>query len=192
MHSGAMVVTRSEIMARVRATHTEPELALRSALWSLGLRYRLHARVEGIRPDLVFKGRKAAVFVDGCFWHGCPKHYSRPRSHSAYWADKLAANVERDHLQTTRLEAAGWRVLRVWEHELWENMDAVASEVVAVVEDPQWSSPQSWRVLHVAEVEGDANQERRTLCLLRDLDVQRDVIGPRVSGKARPRRKRGG
>ena len=69
------------------------------------------------RPDLVFTSAKLAVFVDGCFWHGCPEHGSKPKKNTSYWNPKIARNVERDQEQNERLEQAGWRVLRFWEHD---------------------------------------------------------------------------
>ena len=109
---------RSANMSRIRGANTTPELLLRKALWNEGLRYRLHLRVEGSRPDLVFASRRLVVFVDGCFWHGCPQHYVRPRARSAFWADKLTVNTSRDRTQTIRLIEKRWRVLRFWEHEI--------------------------------------------------------------------------
>src|SRR4051812_21964937 len=115
-----MALTRSEQMARIRGVNTTPELRLRARLWSTGLRYRLHLRTPAGRPDLVIPGAQVAVYIDGCQWHGCPKHYVRPRSKDEFWAAKLHENVARDLRQTQQLEALGWRVLRFWEHEVWE------------------------------------------------------------------------
>jgi len=70
------------------------------------------------KPDFVFPKRRVAVFVDGCFWHGCPQHATKPRNNAAFWRKKLAANKARDRLVTRTLRHAGWRVLRIWEHEL--------------------------------------------------------------------------
>lgn len=108
-----------------RRTDTKPEVALRSELHRRGLRFRKDhpIRVEGrrpIRPDVVFTRARVAVFVDGCFWHRCPKHGNDPRSNSSYWGPKLARNVERDREVNTRLAAAGWRVVRIWEHSVGE------------------------------------------------------------------------
>lgn len=104
-----------------RRTDTRPELRLRSALHRRGLRFRkdllLRIGELKVRPDVVFPRRKLAVFVDGCFWHGCPLHQHMPRRNQAYWAPKLKANVERDHRVDRALDAAGWGVVRVWEHE---------------------------------------------------------------------------
>jgi DNA mismatch endonuclease, patch repair protein len=110
-------LTRSEIMKRVRQKNSGAELALRSALHAEGLRFRIHRRVEGVAVDIAFIGAKVAVLVDGCFWHGCPAHATYPKSNTSYWLPKLEANKERDLRQTTRLEQAGWRVVRVWEHD---------------------------------------------------------------------------
>ena len=71
-----------------------------------------------VRPDFVFPHRRLAVFVDGCFWHGCPKHETKPKSNAAFWRNKFARNIARDRLVTRTLRRAGWRVLRIWEHEL--------------------------------------------------------------------------
>lgn len=99
---------------------TPAELALRRVLHSRGLRYRVDvAPVPGSRrrADLVFPGPRVAVFVDGCFWHGCPKHATQPKANRQWWADKLAANVARDRSTDELLGDAGWIVIRIWEHE---------------------------------------------------------------------------
>jgi DNA mismatch endonuclease (patch repair protein) len=116
-----------------RKTNTRPELALRSALHRRGLRYRVHLPVTTNRvrvvPDVVFPARKVAVFADGCLWHCCPRHGTRPRSNAAYWVSKLAGNVERDRRVDAALAADGWTVVRIWEHELTE--PELAAERVA-------------------------------------------------------------
>jgi len=107
-------------MRNTASRDTPPELALRRLLHARGLRYRVDARpVKGLnrRADVVFGPVKVAVFVDGCFWHTCPEHGSSPRSNSDWWAEKLRRNVARDRDTDTKLAAAGWIVLRIWEHE---------------------------------------------------------------------------
>jgi DNA mismatch endonuclease (patch repair protein) len=104
-------------MSRVKNKDSEAERALRSALHAEGLRFRLHRRIEGVTVDIVFLGPKVVVFVDGCFWHGCPKHATFPKSNQDYWLPKLAENKERDKRQSKRLREAGWNVIRVWEHD---------------------------------------------------------------------------
>jgi DNA mismatch endonuclease (patch repair protein) len=117
-----------------RRTDTKPELALRRALHKLGYRFRKDYRLdlEGrrVRPDIAFTARRVAVFVDGCFWHACPQHGSKPRANDWYWTPKLARNVERDRAADETLAAAGWQVVRIWEHE---SLDQALTAVIAVV-----------------------------------------------------------
>jgi len=125
---------------------TGPEVALRSALHRAGLRFRKDLRMviggERVRPDIVFTRSQLAVFVDGCFWHGCPEHGEMPASNRDFWEVKISGTRERDRRQTTALEDAGWRVLRVWEHESVH--DALSRIVVALrVEDPTVGRPAS-------------------------------------------------
>jgi DNA mismatch endonuclease (patch repair protein) len=104
-----------------RRRDTGPELLIRSLLHRAGLRFRVDRRltVDGVacRPDIVFSRARVAVFVDGCFWHGCPEHGELPRANRAFWEEKLGRNAERDRRQDAALSAAGWRVVRIWEHE---------------------------------------------------------------------------
>ncbi|MFB7893499.1 very short patch repair endonuclease [Microbacterium sp. NPDC056044] len=99
---------------------TRAELAVRRLVHAAGLRYLVNARPEAdLRrtADILFRGSKVAVFIDGCYWHGCPDHFKPPATNVAYWSAKIARNHERDLDTTARLEARGWRVLRIWEHE---------------------------------------------------------------------------
>ncbi len=99
---------------------TKPELALRRAVHALGLRYFVGRRpVRSVRrtADLVFPRIRLAVFLDGCFWHGCPQHHTVAKTNAAFWADKVAMNRRRDADTDARLATEGWTVLRVWEHE---------------------------------------------------------------------------
>lgn len=116
-----------------RSRDTRPELALRRAVHALSLRYRVAARpVPGLRrtADLVFRGPKVAVFLDGCFWHGCPEHHTVAVRNGAYWAEKVEKNRTRDADTDRRLAEAGWAVLRVWEHE---DPQSAAQRVLALV-----------------------------------------------------------
>jgi DNA mismatch endonuclease (patch repair protein) len=102
------------------ARDTRPEVAVRSAVHALGLRFRKHASpLPGLRcrADLVFTRQRVVVFVDGCFWHGCPEHGVSPTTNSSYWHAKLGGNVDRDRRNDAALADAGWTVVRVWEHE---------------------------------------------------------------------------
>jgi DNA mismatch endonuclease, patch repair protein len=109
------------VMQGNRSRDTRPEVLLRSALHRRGLRFRkdyvIRADGRRCRADVVFTRQQVAVFVDGCFWHGCPEHGRTPRTNHEYWRVKLGRNVERDQQSTTALINAGWKVMRVWEHE---------------------------------------------------------------------------
>lgn len=127
---------RKRCMSRIRGKDTGPELFLRKALWKAGFRYRLYSKLPG-KPDLIFKGRHVAVFVDGCFWHGCPKHATQPKGNEAFWKRKLGGNIERDKINTQVLEAHGWRVLRFWEHQVMSEIDIVIETISSEVKkDP--------------------------------------------------------
>lgn len=107
-------------MSRQRRADTEPELALRRELHRRGIRYfvdRAPIRGQRRRADLVFPRHRIAVYVDGCFWHCCPEHATYPKNNAEWWAEKLAGNVARDRETDAALAAAGWQVIRVWEHE---------------------------------------------------------------------------
>jgi DNA mismatch endonuclease (patch repair protein) len=177
-------------MARVKGKNTSPERLLRSALWRSGLRYRLNYKVPMGRPDMVFPGPKVAVSVDGCFWHGCPIHYSRPRSREEFWSEKLAANVERDIRITLGLESLGWTMVRVWEHEVFSEPDEVVQIVRKAIHGEPLPVERDWRVFRVVPVPQEGEDwERRELRLLRDLDIVRYEVGPRQTGgsKGRPK-----
>lgn len=120
LHPGSSGKGVSRRMQQLGRRDTAPELSLRSALHASGLRYRVAYPVPGIPRrsiDIAFTKRRVAVFVDGCFWHGCPEHGTRPRANKGWWQEKLKANTARDADTTSHLEHLGWHVVRVWEHE---------------------------------------------------------------------------
>lgn len=125
--------TRTSMLGN-RRTGTKPEKALRSALHAAGYRFRKDCRIDlgtvKPRPDIVFTRAKVAVFVDGCYWHSCPEHGTKPTRNADYWTPKLARNVERDRGHDAALLEAGWAVVRVWEHT--PVPEAVATIVAAV------------------------------------------------------------
>jgi DNA mismatch endonuclease, patch repair protein len=107
-------------MKRVRQKHTSAELALRRELHALGLRYRIQVAVLTSPrrvADVAFVGPRVAVFVDGCFWHGCPEHATWPKQNAEFWRAKILANQARDRDTVARLRADGWKAMRVWAHE---------------------------------------------------------------------------
>jgi DNA mismatch endonuclease (patch repair protein) len=108
------------VMRGNRKVDTGPERQVRSLLHASGYRYRTNHRLDlpgaRVRPDIVFTRRRLAVFIDGCFWHRCPEHGTSPRANTHYWGPKLERNVARDQRVDQALRAAGWTVLRIWEH----------------------------------------------------------------------------
>jgi len=115
-------------MSRLKRSGTKPELELRRELHRLGLRFRVNVKDLPGRPDVVFSRARIAVFVDGCFWHGCPQHAVAPKANADWWAAKLNQNRARDVRNDDELSALGWRVVRIWEHD----DPAVAAEGIAV------------------------------------------------------------
>lgn len=125
---------RSRTMAAVPSERTSLEQLLAREMWAIGLRgWRRHVRVEGAKPDFVFSRKRVAVFVDGCFWHGCPECAKRPATNTGYWSTKLARNAARDEEQTTVLAEAGWTVVRFWGHELEKTPATCAATVKQVL-----------------------------------------------------------
>lgn len=184
-------LSRSEQMSRIRGRDTAPERTVRKALWAAGVRYRLQQRTAGGRADLVVAAKKLALFIDGCFWHGCPEHYVRPRSRNAFWDNKLRENVDRDRRQTLALEAQGWRVVRVWEHEVSEQPKAVVDHVLECLAGPCATSRRQWRVVRVEWLDEAADLERRYLEDLRTSESRKIEEGQRSTRKVgRVRRKR--
>jgi DNA mismatch endonuclease (patch repair protein) len=122
------------VMKGNRRRDTKPEIRLRRILHGRGHRFRVDRPIRladrNVRPDIVFGPARVAVFVDGCFWHGCPEHGNTPRTNTNYWPPKLQRNKERDRTTTAELRAAGWLVLRVWEHEDPEVAARLISESV--------------------------------------------------------------
>ncbi|MFC0130845.1 very short patch repair endonuclease [Ralstonia solanacearum] len=126
---------RSARMGRIRQSGTNIELRLRHALWATGLRYRINvaARLPG-KPDIVFVSAKVAIFVDGCFWHGCPTHGTKPASNAAFWEEKIRRNQQRDRQVDCALSAAGWYVVRLWEHEVKKDLAACVNRIREAVQ----------------------------------------------------------
>lgn len=124
--------TRKKMVGN-RSRDTKPELRVRSLLHKGGLRYRVNQRpLPELRrtADIVFRKARVAVFIDGCFWHGCPDHYRQPSTNTEYWSDKVKGNKRRDLETDACLAEAGWTVLRHWEHE---DPEGVADQVEAAV-----------------------------------------------------------
>lgn len=122
-------------MRAVRTKDTAPEKAIRLLLYRSGLRYRVNVQpVRNLnrRADIVFRSVKVAVFVDGCFWHGCPKHGTQAKANAEFWRKKIERNKERDAETNRLLKRAGWKVIRVWEHE---NPQQAAKKICKVIQN---------------------------------------------------------
>lgn len=128
---------RSKNMAAIRSKNTGPELLLRRTLWRMGLRFftapgweRLTGHMLPGKPDLILPSARLVVFVDGCFWHGCPEHYRAPEDNQEYWKNKLVRNRIRDEQVNQELEEAGWRVIRLWAHDLRKGGHNIVAQTV--------------------------------------------------------------
>jgi DNA mismatch endonuclease (patch repair protein) len=123
--------TRSRVMSKIRSEQTGGEIALRRYLWRKGWRgYRINVNGLPGKPDIAYISKKVAIFVDGCFWHKCPRCYSEPKSNRDYWIPKIQMNIERDRQQNVKLENLGWTVVRIWEHEIEQNIDECTERVI--------------------------------------------------------------
>ncbi len=128
-------------MQAIRSRDTKPERLIRRLVHATGLRYRVAAKpLPDLRrtADMVFRTAKVAVFIDGCYWHGCPEHYVAPKTNPGYWSDKVARNMARDRDTDQRLTEAGWLVLRFWEHQ---DSDACALSIVNAVRERRRALP---------------------------------------------------
>ena len=128
---------RSALMARIRGRDTGPEMTVRRLLHGLGYRFRLHSCDLPGRPDVVFRSRRVAIFVHGCFWHrhDCGLAYM-PKTRQQFWREKFDRNVRRDQEVRDELEAAGWRVIVVWECQL-EQLSALSARLIRSLETPR-------------------------------------------------------
>ncbi|MBL8909278.1 MAG: very short patch repair endonuclease [Archangium sp.] len=177
-----MALTRSENMSRIRSADTEPELIVRRALTAAGLRYRLHQKTPGGKADLVMPSQKFALFIDGCFWHGCPEHYVHPRSNWPFWDAKLRENVDRDRRQTKALVSEGWKFLRVWEHEVREAPLKVVERIQKQLDGARRAKA-GWRVVFVRPEGEGSTLERRLHEDLADAAKQLTTVRQRVTAK---------
>lgn len=124
---------RSRNMSRIKSKNTKAEITLRKSLYKQGLRYRIHYKLPG-KPDLVFKSKKLAVFMHGCFWHGhgCKNDHT-PKTNSNFWNNKIVANKERDARNIERLKVMEWKTIVVWECEIEKNIGSVIDYIISEV-----------------------------------------------------------
>lgn len=125
---------RSEIMSRIKSKNTKLETDFRKELWRRGIRYRKSPKKYFGRPDIVVKKNKTVIFVDSCFWHGCKPHCRIPQANKKYWVAKIKRNVERDRKVTKHYQKIGWKVVRVWEHEIHKSLAKTVNNVLKNLE----------------------------------------------------------
>ncbi|MBS1687535.1 MAG: DNA mismatch endonuclease Vsr [Bacteroidetes bacterium] len=126
---------RSEVMSKIRSKDTRPEKLLRSALFSLGYRYRLHDKNLPGKPDIIFRKQKIAIFVHGCFWHfhnDCPEGRV-PNTNSKFWKEKLEKNIERDKRNIEHLQSEGWKTIVIWECEVEKQLKITTEKIVKIL-----------------------------------------------------------
>jgi DNA mismatch endonuclease (patch repair protein) len=132
---------RSEIMSLIRSTNTKPELALRKLVsanvYPHGYRYKIHYKKLPGRPDIVFVGRKIAIFMDGTFWHGHTIAKIQTRPTDDFWRKKIENNMARDKRVNYRLKKLGWKIIRIWEHDLKKSPQKVLTRIMRALEQVQ-------------------------------------------------------
>ncbi len=116
-------------MSSIRGKNTKPEMLVRKELWSLGKRYRVHDRTIFGTPDISNKSKKIAIFIDGCFWHGCKRCYVEPKTNTEFWRDKILRNRKRRVDVLRNLRHGDWKVMQFWEHQISDNPTQVASKI---------------------------------------------------------------
>ena len=131
----ASSISVSKSMKSNKSKNTKPEVLLRKKLWSSGIKgYRLNWENAPGRPDICFPGKKIAIFVNGCFWHRCPKcNLPLPKTNTEFWENKFIRNVERDKLKIQRLKNDGWKVLVVWECDIKKNLNQVVDNIKSIL-----------------------------------------------------------
>ncbi len=120
---------RSRVMASIRGKNTKPELIIRKLLWSMGKRYRIHDKSVYGTPDISHKTKRVAIFIDGCFWHGCRKCYIQPKTNTVFWKKKIERNHKRRADVKHDLKRKNWKILPFWEHEVYKNPQKVVNEI---------------------------------------------------------------
>jgi DNA mismatch endonuclease (patch repair protein) len=125
--------TRSKVMASIKGRDTVPEMMVRRLLWAHGIRYRVHNTNLPGKPDISNSRSKVAVFIDGCFWHGCRKCYKEPTSNVEFWRAKLRRNIRRRKAVKRELKTRGWTVLEFWEHSVMSSPNNVMRKIKRVI-----------------------------------------------------------
>lgn len=117
-------------MSKIKSKDTKIEIEFRKAIWKAGFRYRKNPKGYFGKPDLVFQKYKIVIFIDSCFWHGCKKHCRLPSTRKDYWIPKIERNKQRDKEVNRYYKKEGWKVVRVWEHNINKNLDGIITRVI--------------------------------------------------------------
>lgn len=126
---------RHRNMCKIKGQNTGPEIKLRKLLYHSGIRgYRIHYNLPG-KPDLVFIKKKIVIFIDGCFWHRCPECYKEPKTRVEFWRTKIGKNVEHDVKINELLKNMGWKVIRIWEHDVRKNPIDIVNRITQLLQD---------------------------------------------------------
>ena len=126
---------RRKNMQAIRAKETAFEIMVRKELWKKGIRYRKNVRdLMGV-PDIAIKKHKLVIFLDSCYWHGCPEHGVMPKSNREFWEKKIKRNIERDTEVTSYYRSRNWTILRFWEHEVKQDLDGIIDRIIKAIRD---------------------------------------------------------
>jgi len=126
---------RSQIMQKIKSKNTKLENKIISDLWKKGYRFRRNVTSLYGKPDIAIKKYKIVIFIDSCFWHGCPDHCRMPTSNKPYWENKIKRNKERDKKVVEYFKKKGWNILRIWEHELKNDYETTISKIEKFISD---------------------------------------------------------
>ncbi len=118
-------------MSRIRSKWTSQEKKVHNYLKANKIKHKMHPNIEG-SPDILITDTKTAVFLNGCFWHKCPKHYVAPKSDKKYWLSKIKNNLKRDKKNTKLLKAKGYNVIKIWEHQVKTDMKRIITDVLKI------------------------------------------------------------
>lgn len=116
-------------MSSIKSKNTIPEITIRKKLWKYGLRYRIHDKSVIGTPDITFRKKRIAIFVDGCFWHGCSNCYKEPKTNAKFWRNKISKNIERRKSVRSALQNSGWKVMEFWEHEIIDDNLSIQKKI---------------------------------------------------------------
>ena len=122
---------RSKIMSRIRSKWTKQEVLVHKMLLANKIKHKMHPKIDGA-PDIALRKRKIVIFLDGCFWHKCPRHYKEPKIRLEFWSTKIQKNVLRDKKNTNLLRKKGYTVIRVWEHEIGKRGQLPAKDLIMI------------------------------------------------------------